>query len=267
MKQLLKRILLLSVLAVLVTSPVFGKSTTQNVKNTIHNMSSSAGLDTGYFFYESDNVDQVCVFCHTPHGGLLTGPLWNHELPVNVQNSFTHYNSATVSSYLSGLSVGRIVNDESLLCMSCHDGSVATTHLINNPNTLAPADNPTILGLPGEIVGLFGQTGGRIGASLADTMTETGNLSDDHPISFSYDSVVNDAKYTSSASPYYQQLRLATLAANYKGEGVRFFGTDNRVECSSCHDPHVDYETDTAYTPFLIRPNTGSDLCLACHIK
>lgn len=267
MKQLLKRILLLSVLMVLVSSTVWAKSTTQNVANTVHNLSSSST----YFFYQSDNVDEVCVFCHTPHGGSLTGPLWNHSLPA--ANSFTHYNSATVSSYLSGLPVSRNVNDESLLCMACHDGSVGATHLINNPNSLAPAEVPTIIGDPDvEIQGLFGQTGGRIGASLADTFNETGNLSDDHPISFSYDDVLADAKYTSG--PYANTLRQVGNSGDFSsalgwldGEGVRFFGADNRVECSSCHDPHVDYITDSDYTPFLIRPNTGSNLCLACHVK
>jgi predicted CXXCH cytochrome family protein len=39
------------------------------------------------------------------------------------------------------------------------------------------------------------------------------------------------------------------------------------MECSSCHDPHVDYVADADYTPFLIRPNDRSKLCLTCHIK
>ena len=43
--------------------------------------------------------------------------------------------------------------------------------------------------------------------------------------------------------------------------GIRLFGgTEYRVECSSCHDPHVDYTTDTDYDPFLIMPNHGTCL-------
>jgi predicted CXXCH cytochrome family protein len=267
MKQLLNRILFLSVLTVLVTSPVLAKSTDQAVANTIHNLSTTSPLMQDPF-YVSENVEEVCVFCHTPHGGELTGPLWNHDLPAN--NSFTHYNSATVSTYLSGLGASRDINDESLLCMGCHDGSIGIGHLINDPNTLNGAD-PDFWGGPDqEIMGLPGQTGGRIGASLADTFNETGNLSDDHPISFSYDDVFSE--YV--GGPKDGMLRPVgdtgdqASALGWKGEGVRFFGTDHRVECSSCHDPHVDYVTgNTAYTPFLIRPNTGSDLCLACHNK
>jgi hypothetical protein len=57
--------------------------------------------------------------------------------------------------------------------------------------------------------------------------------------------------------------------ANAQADGVRFFGATNYIECSTCHDPHVNYSAsgDPAYTPFLITPNTNSNLCLACHIK
>jgi hypothetical protein len=62
------------------------------------------------------------------------------------------------------------------------------------------------------------------------------------------------------------EVKLHTVAAA-QAAGVRFFGATNFVECSTCHDPHVDYFTAPDYTPFLITPNTGSNLCLACHIK
>jgi len=34
------------------------------------------------------------------------------------------------------------------------------------------------------------------------------------------------------------------------------------VECSSCHDPH-----DNTYGSFLVEDNSGSALCLRCHVK
>ena len=36
-----------------------------------------------------------------------------------------------------------------------------------------------------------------------------------------------------------------------------------KVECSSCHDVHNSYGNDN----LLYRDNSGSDLCLTCHIK
>ena len=263
-KRINRNILISSIVGLLLLTAVsiaWGKGIA-GVANTIHNLSSTASVVT---FYESDNVDEVCVFCHTPHGGLLTGPLWNHSTPS--ASSFTHYNSVTLSTYLQGLSVSRDVNDESLLCMSCHDGSVAVDHLINDPNSLGGAP-VTIFGgnTDVDIIDLFGTTpGSRIGASPSN-LSGTGDLSDDHPISFSYDSVLADPMYNGGS----KDGELQTVV-NAVGSDVRFFGGTNRVECSSCHDPHVDYITaalnQADYAPFLIRPNTGSGLCLACHNK
>jgi hypothetical protein len=268
MKQTSKLIGCLVILLCL-TVPVQAKGPA-GVAETVHNLSSGASWN----IYSSDNVDEVCVFCHTPHGGLLTGPLWNHSLPD--ATSFTHYNSATLSTYLQGLPVSRTINDESLLCMSCHDGSVAVDHLINKPNSIG-SDPITIFGNNKDvpIVDLMGGVGARIGGSLADT-AGSGDLSDDHPISFSYNLVLADPAYQAGGSkdgelrPVGDSGSSAT-ALGWKGEGVRFFGSDYRVECSSCHDPHVNYESiaggNEDYRPFLIRPNTGSDLCLSCHDK
>ncbi len=266
MKQTVKLIGILVVLLCLVC-PAWGKGTA-NVMNTKHNLSST---NPDFLFqYASDNVDEVCVFCHTPHGGVLNGPLWNRSLPG--AGSFTHYNSATISTYLSGLSVSRNVNDESLLCMSCHDGSVAVDHLINDPNSLNGAPITIFFGnVDVEIVDVPGFSAARIGGEPGNT-GGTGALNDDHPISFSYTDVLADPMYSVGGSKD-GELRIlgntgdGSSALGWKGEGVRFFGTDNRVECSTCHDPHVDYVTDATYAPFLIRPNTGSDLCLSCHNK
>jgi hypothetical protein len=262
---------LMSIFAILLymACPVLAKGTA-GVANTIHNLSST---NTTFSQYASDNVDEVCVFCHTPHGGLLTGPLWNHSLPSAA--SFTHYNSATLSSYLKGLSVSRNINDESLLCMACHDGSVAVDHLINDPNSLNGAPITIFFGNTDvEIVDVFG-VASRIGASPSNTSGK-GDLSDDHPISFSYSDVLDDPVYAVGGSKDGQlrpvgDTETPTSALGWNGEGVRFFGADNRVECSSCHDPHVNYEAfaggNEDYRPFLIRPNSGSGLCLACHNK
>lgn len=242
------------------------------VSNTIHNLSTSS---PGAPVYAS-NSDEVCVFCHTPHGGSLNGPLWNRNLPGS--GSFTHYNSATLSlTSLPGMTASRTVNDESLLCMSCHDGSIALDHLLNDPNSLGGVDIKFFLGFSDnqEIVDLgAGNPGPRIGGSPANS-GGTGDLTDDHPISFSYQAVQSQAIYQGGARD--GELRDIgttadpTTALGWQGEGVRFFGSDYRVECSSCHDPHVDYVSGVNnpknYRPFLIRPNSGSGLCLACHNK
>ena len=153
--------------------------------------------------------------------------------------------------------------------MGCHDGSVAVDHLINDPNSLNGAPILIYGGQTNvDIRGIFGTPGARIGGAPGAANT-SGNLTDDHPISFSYQNVYDDPKY-SVGGPKDGELQDVAAA---KTAGVRFYGTvaESRVECSSCHDPHVDYETAANdpydYTPFLIMPNAGSALCLACHVK
>jgi hypothetical protein len=232
----------------------------QGITKTIHNLSTSQE----FFAYKSDNEDQVCVFCHTPHGGSLDGPLWNRESPTSTK--YTHYNSASLSSYLQGLGAGRAVEKESLLCLSCHDGSISVNTLMNYSNTTpvpthwSSTDYPIpFLAFPDGL-----NPGAQLGGSRAAGDVDW-DLSDDHPISFKYGSV-----YTEKNNEFKD-------VATAEGAGIRFFGgTDKRVECSSCHDPHVMYDSeydgsnllaDESYRPFLITSNAGSAMCLACHTK
>lgn len=229
-----------------------------------HNMSTSATEA----YYRSGNEDEICIFCHTPHGGSLNGPLWNRAY-TPAATGFTHYSSATLSGYMTGVAI-RDVNMESLLCMSCHDGSV-TTGAINNiinssnrtgalPSNLSDPMAPSWFG-PGAVIGDIG-TGTGFG-----TLGHTKNLSDDHPVSFSYYSAWNHADNSGKLN------RGDNTAEDPRLKGIRFFGPDQmgeqRVECSSCHDPHVDFSAagDPNLAPFLVMSNAGSALCLACHVK
>ena len=39
---------------------------------------------------------------------------------------------------------------------------------------------------------------------------------------------------------------------------------NGNIECTSCHDPHVQY-TDTVAQQFLVRDSSSGQMCLACH--
>jgi predicted CXXCH cytochrome family protein len=147
--------------------------------------------------------------------------------------------------------------------MSCHDGSISVFHVINTPNgRTAPIQHDQSNNPNTTIVDFFGNPGARIGGEFGDNSAETGFLTDDHPISFSYTAVEGSPEYQLGAKANkLHTLNDATI------NGVRFFGPTNRVECSSCHDPHVNYIDNPEYTPFLITSNSGSALCLACHQK
>jgi len=253
-KRISHLLAVLVVAALLLPAQVMAKGA-QGVEYTVHNLSSGSA----YGFYNSTNEDEVCIFCHTPHGGSLAGPLWNKALPDGT--AFTHYSSSTLESAASV--AGRVVQNESLLCLSCHDGALAVNRVLNAANDTG-AQPTTIMGdMP--IMGAPGLPGPWIGTSSTSPLSTT-DLSDDHPISFSYSSAYNDETSSGANGLYDPPTALS--------KGIRLFGVDQRVECSSCHDPHVDYDptlgggaAGTAYRPFLITPNTGSALCLACHIK
>lgn len=246
------------VAVLLVATNLWAAPGPMDVSKTRHNLSSTSSvLIPNNNIYPAGNEDEVCIFCHTPHGGTMNTPLWNRALPA--ASGFTHYTSATLSGYMKGVAT-RDVKAESLLCMSCHDGSTAINSIINNSNRTGAAPDNNIAAQD-HFITIGGAIGDIMDPSGWGTVGVSNNLSDDHPISFSYSESYN---HTDNSG----KLRDPGAA---KTSGLRFFGPDNFVECSSCHDPHVNNEAatggDASYTPFLVTPNTGSALCLGCHIK
>lgn len=76
------------------------------------------------------------------------------------------------------------------------------------------------------------------------------DLTNDHPISVSYDS---------SADPSFR------TADEVAAAGLKLYanGQERTVECGSCHNPH---DNQTA-KGFLRVSNAGSHLCKICHVK
>jgi len=254
-----------------------------NIRYTVHNMSNNGFGISRYI--NSNHEEQICVFCHTPHNAKPSQPLWNKVLPTTVFNMYT--SSSTLSPTAKKVTTP---GPESMLCLSCHDGRTAINvlHNTSNSNTL-PAGTDKVVDVgsggpdlysdgitktngftEGVALGSLGFTNyganlGKLGtgASQTDSMYG-GNLTDDHPISFSYPAAVADKPVDLQTMAYAQS------------KGIRFFGPTNRLECSSCHNPHVAYGWttvgstgigDPTLKPFLIRDNIGSALCLACHNK
>jgi predicted CXXCH cytochrome family protein len=82
-----------------------------------------------------------------------------------------------------------------------------------------------------------------------------GSLAEEHPISFTYDDALASAD---------GELEIPSTADSGLGSTIAAdMLTSNKVQCSSCHDPH-----NAAGVSFLLRKtNQGSQLCLTCHIK
>ncbi len=102
----------------------------EDVRNTKHNF--FLNQDVGY---DTANTTEVCVFCHTPHGGRSSDastalPLWNRAMPDGT--GFTMYDSPNFDGSASQNGQPQGV---SLACLSCHDGTIGIDALINAPGS------------------------------------------------------------------------------------------------------------------------------------
>lgn len=183
----------------------------QEIDKTVHNLSRS-----GPGAVKSSTASQVCAFCHTPHAALPQTPGWNRN---NSGQIYVEYDSTTMQA------VPQQPTGSSQLCLSCHDGTVA-------------------LGLTRRPIPGAGKGAGLLGTFVRGRSNVNTDLSDDHPISFTYDHALAAAD-GSLANPDLMGLPL---------EG-------QQMECGTCHDAH---EKDIV--PFLRRSTANGELCLTCHL-
>jgi len=87
-----------------------------DISATRHNLSVS-----GTGSVTSGSVNEVCIFCHTPHHSSQSAPLWNRELPSG--QTYQLYGSSTLDASPENPQLRS--GNHSLLCLSCHDGTSA----------------------------------------------------------------------------------------------------------------------------------------------
>jgi predicted CXXCH cytochrome family protein len=168
---------------------------------------------------------RICVACHTPHNAINDeAPLWNHEV---TGETFDPYDSGTMDA-TTGVPGG-----VSLMCLSCHDGVTALDS--------------------------FGGDSGSVlmtGSAVLST-----DLTNDHPISFTYD----DALATADGQLHLPTTTLSGLPGGGDIDTDMLFGLGNdQMECASCHDVH---NGPGVVSPLLVKANTASALCFTCHNK
>lgn len=198
---------------VFVCAPIaFGQGAASSILNSKHNLSAS-----GPGTVRASSEQEVCVFCHTPHNSSPIQPMWNRNMPVN---AYTVYHSTSLDA-LPGQPTG-----SSKLCLSCHDGTIAVGSVLSRDTEIAMSGTSNTLPL---------------GKSNLGT-----DLSDDHPISFRYDSTLagRDPKLKNPAS----------LPPEVKLDGR------GEMQCTTCHEPH-----NNSNGKFLVMQNTQSELCASCH--
>lgn len=235
----MKKTIALLAVSLLAAGGAFAAGTVVGSKHDLR--ATGGGTATG------NGLVQVCVVCHAPHQSASANrqyPLWNHTATATA--AFGTYTSSTMNATpveIGGGTMGTL--SVSLLCMSCHDGTVSVLSMLQQP---VLGGTPTVTSVAGRIsaAGLI-ISGANVGTDLRD----------DHPVNFTY----NTALATADGG-------LVTPAnANCVDAGcqIKLFSNGavtSSVQCASCHQVH-----DPTNVPFLVRDNTGSALCLACHVK
>ena len=244
-------LLLVLALAVLAAASVLG----QGIKGSKHDMSASSSSSIKSQPVASGGTEEVCVFCHTPHGSDRTSvaPLWNRTSPAGTYTLYT-------SDYLGAAGLGYLAasppvqpNASSKLCMSCHDGTIALGSVFNLPGSggyTAPPGPPGT-GIPMQQAGVP-IAGGKMPAAASGSLGT--DLSNDHPVGFLYNSS-KDPELVARSWPWNTAVKLSPDAG---AAGV----STGTVECSTCHNAH-----DNQYKKFLRMSNTNAALCTFCHSK
>jgi len=161
------------------------------IANTVHDLGHAHnGID--YTADPADPLNRICIFCHTPHHaykvngtGVGSGPeapdgfdylpLWNHEPTTNV-GSYTPYTSGPGAPTVGPKALQAVLGQPggtSLLCLSCHDGSVAVNSYGNLDQPVGSRSGPNFGGVAKFISPLY-----QIG--------KDNYLGNHHPIGFNY---------------------------------------------------------------------------------
>lgn len=239
-----------------------------DVRNTKHNLSAlpynAGGGVVDDRTVKANTENQLCVFCHTPHAAenAPNAPLWNRKLNAV---TYTAYSSGSIDAS----DLGQPIAGTSKLCLTCHDGTQAIG-AVNVLNGSLTDQNPAT----GEI-SMTGTMPVGSGLTTGNTRNLGIDLSNDHPISFTYNTamaladgdVIDPAtvSYIKNASP---------------GARPDLPLYNDKMECATCHDPHVRDSTGTdikflRLNRFQVNTNptgiafnkTNDTICLGCHYK
>lgn len=277
-----------ALLAFVVALMVSVSSWADNIRATVHNLGASAthatspnGGDPNRF----GGTEEICVFCHTPHGGDSSAsvPLWNRKLnEAAVYQTYDQLGSTTFDANMAP------VGSVTIACLSCHDGTQAMDTVINAPGS--GGYNPGGARMAGDWTG-SDQNSGLMAQGIVQNIGT--DLTNDHPVGMQYGgggitasrvmlaqgetldpdfAVVNWRQTTDGRNLWWidrnsngKRDMLGDVVLYTRGPAQGYAGQSEEepfVECASCHNPH------TAENPTFLRVNnTGSQLCLTCHTK
>ncbi len=159
-----------------------------------------------------------CLYCHVPHSGPNKVALWGQRLS---SSAYSTYVSDTAENTTKQPDIG----DDSSLCLSCHDGTVAVGQVTPyGPYTMSGKWDPMGTQLQGS-----------------------------HP--FSLQLPLKDASDLVPSLAAKGETKDQTHSVKLiKGN----------LECTTCHNPHNQY-VDQQSQKFLVLANAKGAICLSCH--
>ena len=189
-----------------------------------------------------------CVYCHIPpeEAGAVPADFggidgWNRYVPA--LSNFKLYDSRDMNSKTGE------PNPISMLCLSCHDGTMAVDMVVFKPAAFDPiADDAMHMRLNAEdnIESCGKCHNGDIAHDIVSKVLGT-DLRNDHPISMQYAGIAfEDADFRPPDNP------------DGFNNGVKLY--NGQVECMTCHNVH------DPSRELLLRAN-AEVLCFTCHAK
>lgn len=214
---------LVGLLTVAVTGLFFVGTASADIAGSAHD------LQSALFGTAADG--EVCVVCHAPHDNSNANGdlLWNHTA---TSTTFLPYDSPS----LDGASTGP--GATSVLCLGCHDGTVAVDSY-------------------GGATGSLNIDGA--GGNFGDVAAFGADMGNDHPIGIAYS--------PGTGAGQDAELNPVTDVVTF-GVGTGTIDTmlfTSVVECASCHDVHN--TASAGNNSLLVISNDGSGLCTTCHNK
>jgi len=189
-----------------------------------------------------------CVYCHIPPEQADTDSIaqgaiegWNRY--QSAADSFELYDSWYLDSKTNTPS------PITLLCLSCHDGTMAVDMVVHKPESFDVTQDTAMhmrINAQDNTISCGKCHNGRVAHDIAIKHLDT-DLRNDHPVSMRFAGLLRaDEDYRRPNTP------------NGFKNGVKLY--EGRVECASCHNVH-----DPSKDLFL-RANSDV-LCQTCHTK
>ena len=181
----------------------------------------SHDLSMGGTSHIQGSMSAACLYCHVPHSGSGKSALWGQTLSNQIYSTY-------VSNTAQNTTTQPPLGQDSSLCLSCHDGTVAVGQVTPYGPYIMQGSLPPVAVMGSQLQG-------------------------SHP--FSLQLPLKDGPSL-----------VASLAAN--GTTADQTGSvkliKGNIECSSCHNPHIQ-STDRLSPNFLVLDNRKGAICLACH--